>query len=365
MYRRLISHEVLCKTNQENLSRLAYQIDAYALAALINFYNRCPELAKSGELWKSNLFVIRTLALIASEVITFFGKDYFSKVSEVEKVVALRNKMHQFRRVDFKKNVAQIDEGMGRSREQLKPHLDVELEYLSKKKHFNGTNIFKFRFTEAEEQSTVNIMQQVIRLIERKTPYSISTFEIEKSKMRVGYSWEVYCYTDIVKSARIKNVAVVDRLLLAYDDLCCVWEFLTYAIHVDTYLKDAPYLLFFLCKIVAIVLDETFDNLESYVAHSGSDDGDAHILKNILESVDGDFVESCRVIRNNLHYEKQAMVPVGPPEELYAFLQKEVDIIQGIMGHVGGLLNIKPSKIQLWAYRFFRWVQLPSKGTLS
>ena len=78
LYRALISDESLCEKNQKIISNLACQIDAYALATIVNFYNKFTELAKNAELWKANLFVIRMLALITTESIKYLDKGPFN-----------------------------------------------------------------------------------------------------------------------------------------------------------------------------------------------------------------------------------------------------------------------------------------------
>lgn len=207
---------------------------------------------------------------------------------------------------------------------------------------------------------TVNLMQKIIRAVEGQPFYPPSSFEIHRSTISPIYRWEVYCYTDIVKKSKLINERVIDRILLAFDDLCCVSEFFTFTMKTDTYLIKAPYLLFFLCKIVAIVLDETFDNFKKYIDHSPKDN-DGIILKEIVQGIDNDFIDLCQCIRNNLHYQRQTTIVIGAPEELYHLLQKELDIVQLLLNRIRLALNIKSSKWKFGFYRFLRWIQIPNK----
>lgn len=69
IYRNLISDKYLCIENQATISNLSYLIDAYSMAKIIDFFNENSDLAKNGELWKSNLFVIRNFSIVTSEII--------------------------------------------------------------------------------------------------------------------------------------------------------------------------------------------------------------------------------------------------------------------------------------------------------
>jgi len=362
VYRLLISDDKNQNSNQSLLSKLALQIDSFSLAAIINFYNEFPDLSKKGELWKANLFIIRIFALITSEIIKFADEKIFEEIADLKGILNFRNKIHQFRRNDFKYKLDKIDFAMGRSRSNLTPRLDVALEYLSDEKGmtFYGTNIFQFHFVEASEQALVNIMQAIIRTVEEQSTYPPSNFRIKRSHSSPKYRWEVYCYTDIIKNAKFRNQNVLDRVLLAFDDLCCVMEFFKFVIENGRYLIAAPYLLYFLCKIIAIALDETFDNFKNYIKHSPVDDNDAHLLKNFLINIDNDFMAFCQRIRNNLHYQEQTTVMIGTADALYSFLQEELDIVQLLMKRIENSLNINPAKFKLLFYRLLRRVQLPN-----
>ena len=367
VYRFLLEDCHRCSANQKVLSHFAYQIDAYALATLLNFYNTNPDIAVNKELWKSNLFMIRIYAIVSSEIVKFLQQnnlidaDTFEKPNSLDDVFALRNKIHQFRYKDFENNIRNIDLQMGRSRDKLTPRLDICLEYLNDKGRtiLFGTNIYQFHFEEAKDQAAVDLMQRIIRTIERQPLYPPSDFIIKRSACLPKYKWEVYCYTDIVKNTHLKNEKVADRVLLAFDDLCCISEFFKYAILIDDYLMQAPYMLYFLCKIVAIILDETFDNFKKYIQRSPSDN-DGRILNSIIADTDQDFLEFCSTLRNNLHYREQRSLYLGTPEQLYQTLNTELAVIETLLERIRLALNIVPSKAKLRFYRFLRWVQMPN-----
>ena len=367
VYSLLLSDPQLCANNQGTLSNLSYIIDAHGLATVLNFYNSYSDIAYSTKLWKSNLFVIRMLAIVSSELVKFlrennlFNDEMCKRSDEFNKISSLRRKIHQFRYTDFKNNIKNIDTQMGRSRDRLTPNLDICLEYLTDKtgNTLFGTNMYQFHFKEAKDQSTVDLMKRIIRAIEQRSFVSSSDFKIKRNGNIPKYRWEVYCYTDIVKNSHFENENVIDRVLLAYDDLCCVYEFFEYVIEFDNYLIQAPYLLYFFCKITAIILDETFDNFSKYIKHSpGDHDGD--ILKSILKEIDRNFISFCATLRNNLHYGQQAYLYLGTPDELYQMLNRELAIIKMLLENIRMELNITPSKTKLRFYRFLRWVQMPN-----
>ena len=366
-YRFLLENCQRCSANQKVLSHFAYQIDSYALATLLNFYNTNPDIAVNKELWKSNLFMIRMYAIVSCEIIKFLQQNNlintsaFEKPNSLDDVFAMRNKIHQFRYKDFENNIRNIDLQMGRSRDKLTPRLDICLEYLSDKGGtvLFGTNIYQFHFEEAKDQIAVDLMQRIIRTVERQPLYPPSDFIIRRSASLPQYKWEVYCYTDIVKNTHLKNEKVVDRVLLAFDDLCCISEFFKYVILIDDYLMQAPYMLYFLCKIAAIILDETFDNFKKYIQRSPSDN-DGRILNSIIADTNQDFLEFCSTLRNNLHYREQRSLCLGTPEQLYQALNTELSVIETLLERIRLELNIFPSKAKLRFYRFLRWVQMPN-----
>lgn len=362
LFARIISDKEHCEKCNKIASNLAYQIDVYALATILNFFNKNLDMTRSLE--QSNLLVIRMYSLVTCELIKYLTnlgvfdiKDY-SEPNSFEDIIALRNKIHQFRYRDYERNIQNIDERMGRSRDIFAPHIDICLKYSVKNSQpiLMGTNVYQYHFVEAKEQLTVNFMQNIIRTIENLQYYPPVDFEIRKNDNNIKYRWESYCYTDIIKNSKIRSQRVIDRVLLAFDDLCSIYEFFYVTICVDEYIKEAPYLLYYLCKIVAIFLDETFDNFKMYIEHN-SDEKDSCILKELLDEVDCEFREYCRTMRNNLHYGKQEYVYLGNVDDMYDKLKKELDITNSFIDKLREVLNINPSNLKLMTYRLLRWVQ--------
>lgn len=369
LYRLLINDPQLCTSNQKILSVLSYQIDALALAKIINFFNDYPDFSENRNFWKSNLFVIRAFATFSYEIIKYLRQeslidiDTFEVPNSLDDISSLRNKIHQFRYSNFKQKIGNIDHSMGRSRDILQPHLDICLEYLNTGAGwiFFGTNIYQFHFTEAKDQAAVNLMQEIIRVVEKETPYLSGSFKLQPCVALPKYRWEPYCYTDIVKNAQIKNKKVIDRILLAFDDLCCLLEFFKYTISVNKYLIEAPHLIYFFIKLIAITLDETFDNFNQYIYHASSDDVDAILLRAILEDTSDGYLQHCAILRNNLHYEVQMSYPLGDSQTLYHELKHSLSIVELLYSRILKTLNISPSKLRFFAYRFLRWVQSPNR----
>ena len=360
----LISDEKNNINHGEAISHLAYQIDVYALATILNFFNRNVEMTKKLE--QANLLIIRMYALVTSEIVKYvtsigvFDINEYAEPNNYEDIVLLRHKIHQFRYRDFDKYINHIDDKMGRSRNVLKPHIDICIKYnmVEDKSILMGSNVYQYHFEEAQDKNTVNLMQSIIRGIEHMPFYPPASFIIKKSESKVVYRWEPYCYTDIVKNSKITNQRAIDRILLAFDDLCSIKEFFEDTIYVDEYLKKAPYLLFYFCKMVAIFLDETFDNLEKYTKHSDNEN-DNYVLTPILEIVNDEVREYCRVMRNNLHYGKQEKINLGSVDKMYDMLLLELKITNSLIDELRTVININPSKLRLMIYRFLRWVQMP------
>lgn len=367
LYRYLLTDQDRCDQNATIASNLSYLIDASAMATIIDFYNANPDIGVSGELWKSNLFVIRMYSVVTAEIVKYleqigaFNRNAFEEPNSLKQIENLRNKIHQFRHQDFGKNIKTIDDQMGRSRDEYMPRLDICLEYVSEPSGtvFLGTNIYQFHFDEAKEQSTVNLMQRIIRAVMNQPFLPSCNWTLRRSEIPVKYRWEVYCYTDITKNACLHNPRLIDRLLMILDDLSCAYEFFTYTLLIDSYLMDAPYIIYFLIKSLAIFLDETFDNLNQYIIHS-EDMEDKSTLERVMCHVDEGVIAFCKTLRNNLHYKKQDSLHLGSDQELYQLLIQEIELVKNLLNETQEILNIKPSKARLTWYRFLRWVQMPS-----
>lgn len=202
-------------------------------------------------------------------------------------------------------------------------------------------------------------MQRIIRAVMNQPFLPSCNWTLRRSEIPVKYRWEVYCYTDITKNACLHNPRLIDRLLMILDDLSCAYEFFTYTLLIDSYLMDAPYIIYFLIKSLAIFLDETFDNLNQYIIHS-EDMEDKSTLERVMCHVDEGVIAFCKTLRNNLHYKKQDSLHLGSDQELYQLLIQEIELVKNLLNETQEILNIKPSKARLTWYRFLRWVQMPS-----
>lgn len=364
-YRNIISDENLCIENQIKASIFSLLIDAYSMSKIIDFFNENIDMTRNCGLWKSNLFAIRNFSVITSEIIKYLDDNQyidcaqFKEPNSLKSMGDLRNKIHQFRRQDFDKYINNIDSNMGRSRNKFSPHLDIVLEYAvdsHNKKIFMGTNMFQFHFFEAKNQITVNFMQDVIRTVSTILSLPSSDFALKRSSEYIKYQHKSYCYTDIINNSKIKNERLIDRLLFALDDLCCLQEFFIYLISIDDYLLESPYMIYFLSKTIAITLDETFDNLNSYVINSNNSFEKKQVEK-VTENIDKEFIKYCKILRNNLHYQEQTSIRLGTDKELHGFLLQELVVIKDLLNNIKSLLNINPNKIKLTLYQFLRWVQ--------
>lgn len=98
LYRLLISDPQLCTSNQRLLSGLSYQIDALALAEIINFFNNYPDFFENGNFWKPNLFVIRTFATFSCEIIKCSQENNHI---DIQYCTILRNNLHYENQTSF------------------------------------------------------------------------------------------------------------------------------------------------------------------------------------------------------------------------------------------------------------------------
>lgn len=356
IYKALIRDETLCENNQAVLSLLAIYVDAFSLASILNFFNKHTELPK--ENWQSNLLVIRMFAIFSVELLSFLSDNNYldatmiDQPNSIEDIKLLRNKIHQFRNKDFKKKIQHIDQSMGRSRDKFAPHIDICLQYTADKQ-LMGTNIYFFNFPEAKEQITVDFMQKIIRSIERISNYPKANFEIKRNDNRVKYNYEPYCYVDIVKNCKFNNKKLIDRMLLAFDDMCSIYDFFVYVVDVSNYLRQAPYITFYFIKMLSIILDETFDNLNNILRYS-KNNYDTKIIESILSEYPLHIKELCKTIRNNIHYERQDVISYDDELSLFDEL---LTVSKNLLERIKDVLNINPSRARLRYYKFLKWVQ--------
>ncbi len=355
----LISDEKLCEDNQVILCLFSAQIDAYALATILNFLDNNPETSQEQQ---ANLLIIRLGCMVVYEEMKYLEAQNLFHLSDYEKsdsydsILKIRHKIHQFRKEQFSGNIKEIDGKMGRTRDWLNPCLDICLLYKKDNQgtELQGTNIIQYHFREATDKVMVGFINRIIRIIEEQAPYPLADFKIQRKKVKVKYKWQTYSYTSIMKNSKINNARVLDRVLFAFDDLCMIREFFDVTICLDEYLKTAPYLIYYFSKMVAIFLDETVDNLKSYIMRS--DDSDAGILNTIIEGIDEGLLHKCKILRNNLHYEKQESVNLGDENEIYKFLLQELEVVEVLVDKIRVVLNINPSEYKLIFYNFLLWV---------
>lgn len=360
-YRYLMSDSNIFESNKRQLSKLALLIDANALAVILNFFNEYPETNTNR--WRSNLLTIRMFALFTYEIVAYLeslgntidelldDKEVFSEITKI------RSKVHQFKPKSFSKNIDHIDKTMGRSRDRLYPHIDICFEYteINNEPFLIGTNVNQFHFDEAKKQATVNLMQRVIRTIERAF-WDSYDFKIKPNDITRKTEWIRYCYTDIVKFSKVKNERLIDRLIAAYDDLACIIDFFSITILTEEYLKESPFLLYFFSKMIAIVLDETYDNINNYIKYA-KDSEEKNLIKTLLSCNEKFSLNTYKALRNNLHYMEQNLVNIGTPTEQYEFLKKQILEVFNLLNKIKSILNLNPSRRKILLYKFIAWTQ--------
>lgn len=363
-YTLLNAHMQLSEDKEIQLSIYAIQIDVYGVAKLIDFFN-----INQDKIWRTNAFVIRVMSIVIFEIIKHFQENSLIDAITIKKsqnykvIKEFRHKIHQYEYKKFQKHIDRVEQGMGRSRDRLKPMLDTVIEYvcIDKAKHLIGTNIWQYYLIEKEIQADISEMQSFIRSIQERCNYCDDNVNIKKSKNNYKYKSFSYCYTDIQKNSKFISEKVLDRMLLAFDELSSLVMFFKYTIDVDKYLLNSPYIIYFLAKIAASVYDETVDNIEKYIENSNEKDEDRKILIKLHSDISQEITSVSKLMRNNLHYQKQNAINFGCYDELFLFLHALIDECDKIRKNIEGFLDIKPSRIRLGMYQFLRWVQLPTR----
>jgi len=351
-------------SNNINRSIVAFLIDVNGLCNIIDFCNTHKSLH-----WRAHVMFIRYMCLILYEGVTYLGLSDQARLitDEFDNIKKLRMKIHQFRFKVFSKNLTDVEAKMGRSRDILKPMLDMFIEYKKSNTQleFLGTNIWSYFINTTDMQTTVDTMQKLLRYIQSEYPVSESIYTIPYNSADVTYKNYPYCYTEFYKTKKFKSDSLVDRLILSLDELAGIEVLFRDTFNIEEIKGSDSFMILFFAKFISIVFNETMDNLNNFAKNSEKESNDYKLVSRVLIECNKELVAKALVVRNNLHYEEQDHIELGSCSEIYNYILELLNEIDRLKKMISELIFIEPTQLKLMTYRFLRWVQLPSDRNSS
>lgn len=340
-------------------------VDIYSLNEFTQFfYNYQLDLKhnKFFERTQNQLYII--FAVVLSESLDYFIKDdktIFQNNIEFYKsykqLKELRKEIKQYEFRTFTKTIDEISTQMGRKNDISEPALDMVIYINSDKNNmFYGTNINLFRSIELKNNEVFQNLNVVLSTLTNlfNVEKNEDVIEIKKEKNPITrYS---YSFTDIIKKNEGFSENEINRLISAIDALASTHEFFTCIVSVDEYLKGFPHMIYFIRKILSIILDETFDNLNNYIEFSKTPEKKA-TFKSIIKDVESEFIEECKLLRNNIHYRNQSQIEIGNVEYSYNQLFEMLSVVETLIKNINDNLYINTKKSKLYYYKILAWLQ--------
>lgn len=256
---------------------------------------------------------------------------------------------------------------MGISSDKQNPMLDFTLYFIKGKeeKRFIGTNIWEQYViqnnfnNELTFQQYADILMNFFRTIHTvllKNGLNDDNYRLKKiNKEQIKMIDQPYSFVSLIRKSEIKEEKLLRRLLIGYSQLAIVDTMFKEIIDInDNEIKNS-YIIYFLNKVTAYVLDETFDNVQSYI-NNADDLETKEKLKCILSTFQKVDCERNRNLRNNLHYIKQDKI-FSNREEMLICLKENLKYISIIMNQITNLLNIRDRKITFAFFKLLRWTE--------
>ncbi len=347
-------------------------IDIYSITKILDFYN---EYMLENKQRRLNQHTTTLITVIMNFIVYEIMKCENMKIdtadySEINR--NLRHAVHQFKRKNFNDRDIIMTENMGISIDEQKPMLDFILYFMKedKNKKFIGTNIWEQYVTQNnfEEgvtyQQYTNVLMSFFRTIHDKLveegleddDYILKKIETSPAKIIE----QPYSFVSLIRKSKIKQDKLLKRLLIAYSQLSTIDIIFKDMIDLNDEEIKNSYIIYFFSKMVAYVLDETYDNIQSYI-NSTQDIAIKKELETILFLFRNVDCENNRKLRNNFHYIHQDKV-FDTKEEILINVKDNLQYISDVMMQIKEIINIKDRKLTFAFFRLLRWSEYGYEG---
>lgn len=365
-------YQEFLNSKNTDINEIAIILDIYSIIKIMDFYNEYMLIDKQKKLnqYTTTLIVV-IMNFILYEIIQC-KKSITNDENHQNINKNLRYAVHQFRKNNFKERDDIIVKNMGISIDELNPMLDFTLYFIknNKGKRFIGTNIWEQYVIqnnfnkEITFQKYADILMHFFRTIYtilvqnglKDDGYKLKKVETEESKIIA----QPYSFVSLIRKSKIKEEKMLRRLLIAYSQLATLDIMLTELIDIEDNAMQNSYIVYFLSKMIAYVLDETFDNIQSYISNTEDLEirGKLQIILSLFEQID---CEKNKKLRNNFHYSKQDII-FKSKEEMLGYLKKNLKQMTNIMKQIVDLLNIKNRKTTFAFFKLLRWSEYGYKA---
>lgn len=362
--------------NSENIgSWNAMVIDIYSITKILDFYNAHMLEDKQRRL---NQHTTTLITVIMNFIVYEVMKCENMKIdtADYSKINGnLRHAVHQFRRKNFNNRDIVMNENMGISTDEQNPMLDFILYFIKedKNKKFIGTNIWEQYVTqnnfggEVNYQQYTDVLMSFFRTIHDELVdggLADDDYCLRKiNKAPIKIIEQPYSFVSLIRKSKIKQDKLLKRLLIAYSQLSTIDIIFKDMIDLnDDEIKDS-YIIYFFSKMVAYVLDETYDNVNSYLQNTQSIE-EKKMLGVILDTFKNVDCENNRKLRNNFHYISQDKV-FTTKEEIVTSVKNNLQFISNIISKIEEIINIKDRKLTYAFFRLLRWTEYGYEGSKS
>lgn len=352
------------KTDEKDIGSMAILIDIYGIIKIMNFYNDYMLESKNKIVnGYTTTFITVIMNLIYCEISNYIDSE--NKLGNVNK--DLRYAVHQFRQNNFKDRDLILSKKMGISIDSTNPMLDFIVYFLKYNENieFVGSSIWENyviqnNFEDITYQEYVNSLMSFFRssynyfcsndVLDEK--YKFSKIDSKNIKLIT----QPYSFVSLIRKSKIKNEILIKRLIIAYSQLAIVDTMFNRLIKIEEEIKDNEYILYFINKVVALVLDETFDNINSYIKNSKYKDNVYYTYLNQILDVFYKInnIEKNSKLRNNFHYSKQDIVFMKN-DDIYEYLHVNLKTVKEVKNTILDILNIKYRRITFAFFRLLAW----------
>lgn len=361
-----------CIIKEQIASENAIISDIYSIIKIMDFYNEYMLIDKQKKL---NQYTTTLIVVLMNFILYEIIQCENSKISREEHENInknLRYAVHQFRKNNFNDRDDIIIKNMGISTDELNPMLDFTLYFIKNEneKRFIGTNIWEEYVIQNNFNKEITYQKYANMLMNFFTTiYTIlvesglkdDDYKLKKiNKKESKIIYQPYSFVSLIRKSKIVEEKILRRLLIAYSQLATIDTMFKELIDINDNEIINSYILYFLNKIIAYVLDETYDNIQSYIKNT-KDLKIKEDLKNILYTFGKIDCEKNRRLRNNFHYTKQDKV-FSNKEEMLIYLKENLKYTSVIMNQITHLLNIRDRKIIFAFFRLLRWTEYGYKA---
>lgn len=270
----------------------------------------------------------------------------------------VRMKLKQYENSNFRKRKKDLYNTMGTSKNKEEPRIDVSIFYHKegKYKFMLGTSHSYYDINGSDKKTAImkEVYRNGIALCDKVCFYSNLDIIKLNSNITTKSNFVIknfpYSFIDFLNNNSFKDKNIIDRLINMYDETGYIVAL--FSNYIDCNNCNNLLLLSF-SKIISIVFTETVKNIKNYLNFAEKNE-DYNMLNNLIANIDERILNKSKILRNNLHYNKQNKV-FENFTEIKPFYFKIIEENYILHKKIEILLNIKLSIYKKGLYKLVRW----------